>query len=185
MQDNQNVSRVTALYQSSLDLQQQGQAALNQWSSFAAQAGQYGLSGYLQAKKAANELYKAGQVQADALQIAAAQAGIAADEIYKNQVSTLQQQQTMAIERVGSMKVSYAAAGLSMAGSPTLLMQQAADQSLAEQRYTQIQGAYEERALRQQQQNLVQQSNLTLQTAAQKSNIAMANAELGLRSSLG
>lgn len=176
-------SRVTGLYQASMQSQQQAQNAVDMWSSWASLAGQYGFLGYLESQKAAKKIYEAGQIQADALQIAASQAGIAATDMYKSQIGIMEQQQAVARERVGSMKASYASAGLSMAGSPTLLMQQSIDQSLAEQRYTQIQGAYEERAMRQQQQNLVQQSNLTLQTAAQKSNIALSMGQLQLMQS--
>lgn len=164
-------SNVLELYQQTLGFADRASSALNAWQSLASNAGLQGYQAFQASKQAGNMLVKAAHVQANVLQMAAAQAGISASSIYSATQANIASVQQQGKQALADQKLSYINAGLSMAGSPGYLMKQTAEQVGRQQRYVAMQGAQQERMLRQQQQNLVQESNTTVQAASQQANL--------------
>jgi len=164
-------SNVSQLFQATLGFADRAAASFSAWQSLAANAGLQGYQAYVTAKQSGDELVKAAKIQANALQMAASQAGIAAASVYDATQANIASVGQQGKQAVSDQKLSYINAGLSLAGSPGMLMNQTIEQVGRQQRYIAMQGAQQERALRQQQQNIVQESNLTLQSASQQANL--------------
>lgn len=164
-------SNVSELYQATLGFANQAASALESWKGFANIAGMQGYQAYKASLDAGKQVRAAARKQADAYLMAGAAAGITADQIYQQGQQQIGAIQGQGEQYISDQRQSYAGAGLRLTGTPTLALRQSVQGFTAQERVAGLQSAMQERVYRQQQQNMKQQANQTVQTAAQQSNL--------------
>ena len=178
-------NQVNQAYRASDTAQQTASLAFDRWQSAMSTTMQAGYQAYDAAKQTGQQLMAVAEMQSNQMLIAGANAGITADSVYRASQAQLQQDQTLAGMRVGSQKVAFAGGGLQMAGSASMLVRETLDQSLAQQKSDFLNYATQEANLRQQQQNLNQQSAQTLQNGrAQYNAMLKQGADVWLNSGI-
>jgi len=164
-------STVSELYSATLGFANQAATAMQSWQGFASIAGMQGYQAYKAAKQAGKQLQEAAKKQSGAYLMAGAAAGITANSIYQQGQAQIGALQAQAQSYIAEQRQSYAGAGLESVGSVSSLLKQSVQGFTAQQRVAALQAGQQERVYRQQQQNMTQLANQTVQSASQQANL--------------